>query len=272
MKLNKTICWVGGCVLALALTGARADELVLKSGQRYRGTIVRTGTDTVSVVTERGRLGFRDDLVSFRLSKFTPPDDASRVATLLKDREFSAALPLLQAWEERYRDLPTEWYEQALRGIGLCLANGDSPKDSLPYFEKLLAMFPDTRYRNEAEYWQIELQTAGAPGPELEAQLQALLSNPRTSDRIRAKAHSGLGEYYNSQSNWMQALENYVSIVVLYGDLDDLQEDAQRACADLFLQIGRTNEAVFYYKQLEEVYPESESADYAAKQLSRLNP
>jgi tetratricopeptide (TPR) repeat protein len=233
---------------------------------------VRTGENTVSVVTDRGRLGFRDELVSFRLSEFSPPEDAARVATLLKERRFSEALPLLRAWEERYRDLPTEWYEQALRGIGLCLADSDTPKESLPYFEKLLAMFPDTRYRNEAEYWQIELQTAGAPGPELEAQLLELLDNPRTSERIRAKAHSGLGAYYNSQSNWMDALENYVSIVVLYGDLDDLQEGAQRACADLFLKIGRTNEAVFYYTQLKEIYPESESAEYAAEQLSRLNP
>jgi tetratricopeptide (TPR) repeat protein len=272
MKLSKLLLTSGvGLALGVALC-ARADELVLKSGKKYRGTIVRADEGKVAVVSDRGRMAFNDDLVSFRLSKFTPPGDVEQVAGLLNDRKFTEVLPLLKVWEERYRDLPCDWNEQALRGIGLCLASGATPDASMPYYEKLLAMFPETRYRNEAEYWMIELQTAGTPGPELEAKLKALLDNPKTSDRIRAKAHEGLGGYYVGQSNWFEGLEHYVSIVVLYGDIDDLQEHAQRACADLFLQIGRTNEARFYYSQLTEIYPESESAADAAKQLSRLNP
>ena len=140
----------------------------------------------------------------------------------------------------------------------------------MPYLKKLLKMFPETQRRNEAEYWLIETQLSGKPGPELEKKLNELLDNPKTGSRIRAKAHQGLASYYESLKQNQKALEEYVKIIVLYGDIDELQENSQMKCADLFANIGRTNEAVFYYKQIIEAYPKTDSAKSAEKKLSSL--
>ncbi|RLD09830.1 MAG: hypothetical protein DRI44_07665, partial [Chlamydiae bacterium] len=56
-----------------------------------------------------------------------------------------------------------------------------------------------------------------------------------------------------------------------HGDIDELQEETQAKCADLFLQAGRTNEAAFYYKQIIEAYPNTDSAKTAEKKLLSIN-
>jgi len=116
------------------------------------------------------------------------------------------------------------WYERALYGTGVCLANTGNTKDALPLLEKLINDFPKSRFKNEAEYWLIESQLSGKPGPELEQKLKKLIANPKTSDRIKAKAHQGLAKYYDSIKQPKKALEEYVSIIVLNGDIDELQQ------------------------------------------------
>jgi tetratricopeptide (TPR) repeat protein len=249
---------------------AYSDKLVLKSGKSYRGTISRTADGKVAIKTSGGVRRYDEKLVSFKLSEFTKPRNAEETFELLDKKEFTEALPVFKKWEKRYNDLPTVWYEGALYGIGVCYANTGKQADAIRYLEKLMSKYPTTRFKTKAEYWLIELQTTGEGGEDVEKRLKALLANKSTSDAIRAKVHQGLGAYYEKQAKWKDALEQYVNVVVLYGDIEELQEESQAKCAELFTRIGRTNEAVFYYKQLIEVYPKSERVEDAKKQLSLL--
>ncbi len=256
---------------ALIAADASADTLVLKNGKKYVGKITRSAPGKITIKTKKWPLTFPDDKISFRLTKMTPPKDAEKAFALLKQKKFAQALPAFQNWLKRFNDLPVMWFERALYGAGICLANTGKTKEALPLLKKLLAVFPNTRYKNEAEFWLIESQLSGEPGPELEKKLKDLIANPKTGDRIRAKAHQGLAKYYDSRNQTKKALEEYVSIIVLHGDIDELQQSAQQKCADLFLQLGRTNEAAFYYKQIIEAYPNTDGAKNAEKKLLSIN-
>jgi len=270
--INKGKIFLGFAVLVLlTVIAANADTLVLKSGKKYKGTISRSDPGKVAIRTRQAKMEFDDSKVSFKLTKMTPPKNAEKAFKLIKDKKYAQAEPLFLQWLKRYNDLPVVWFERSLYGVGICLANQGKTKKASPILQKLLDEFPETRYRNEAEYWLIELQLSGTPGPELEKKLKDLVENPQTSDRIRAKAHQGLAKYYESINQPEKALEEYVSIIVLHGDVDELQEDTQAKCADLFLQAGRTNEATFYYKQIIEAYPNTDSAKSAEKKLLSIN-
>jgi len=238
-KLIKILVFTALTLFVVAV--ANADLLVLKSGKKYKGTITRSPSGKIAIRTKQAKMEFDENKVSFKLTKMTTPKNAETAFKLLKEKKYKQAEPIFKQWEKRYNDLPVVWFERALYGVGICLANEGKTKEAAPILKKLLDEFPETRYRNEAEYWLIELQLSGTPGPELEKKLKGLIANPKASDRIRAKAHEGLAKYYKSNQQTKKALEEYVSIIVLHGDVDELQQNAQVECADLFLQSGRTN-------------------------------
>lgn len=256
--------------LLLAASMVWGDTLVLKTGARYSGTISRTASGAVAIASAQGTREFPEDAVNWKLTTFTPPGNETAVQELLKKKQYAEALPLLQRWESRYRNLPTVWYELALFGLGVCYANTQRAAEATKSFERLLELFPQSRYRNEAETYLIDLQTAGQSGPELEARLQRLLEDPKSNDRVRAKAHQGLGKIRLEAGDARGALEQYVHIIVLYGDISELQEEAQEKVAELYSTLGRTNEAIFYYQQLLEAYPESAATAARKERLAAL--
>jgi tetratricopeptide (TPR) repeat protein len=258
-------------LVCAALAGV-ADTLVLKSGQRYQGTITVGADGKLNVATAKGTLSYAPDLVSFTQTVFSEPPEAKRAFELLKTRDYTTALPLFQKMEQRFSGLPTVWYERALFGVGKCLANSDTPAQAKPVYEKLLQMFPQTRYKSEVSSDLIKVQMSGALGPQDVARLQTLLQDPQTPDRLRAQALQGLAKYYDDQAKPREALEAYAAVLVLHGDQDELQQRAQRRCADLFLQLGRTNEASFYYQQIVDLYPATADAQHAQTQLTKLTP
>jgi len=254
----------------LAAGLAWGDTLVLKTGARYSGTIRRTAGGAVAITSAQGTREFPEDAVNWGLTTFTPPANERAVLEMLKKKQYAEALPLLQRWESRYRNLPAKWYEEALFGLGVCYANMQRVAEATKSFERLLEKFPRSRHRNEAETYLIDLQVAGQSGPELEARLQRLLEDPKSNDRVRAKAHQGLGALRLEGNDPRGALEHYVHIIVLYGDVSELQEEAQEKVAQLYSTLGRTNEAVFYYQQLLEAYPDSAATAARKERLAAL--
>jgi len=259
-----------GVAVILAAGLAWGDTLVLKTGARYSGTISRTAGGAVAIASAQGTREFPDDAVNWRLTTFTAPANETAVRELLQKKKYAEALPLLQRWESRYRNLPTKWYEEALFRLGECYVNLQRADEAKQQFERLLERFPRSRHRNEAETYLIDLQVAGQSGPELAARLQRLLDDPKSNARVRAKAHQGLGALRLEGNDLRGALEHYVHIIVLYGDVSELQEDAQEKVAQLYSTLGRTNEAVFYYQQLLEAYPDSAAAAARKERLAAL--
>jgi len=240
---------------ALAALSAAADELVLKSGTKYAGTITRSKPGEVCVTTATGnQFFFKDDAVSFRLCKYTEPAEARQAVALLNARKYAEAKPLFAKMEQRFRDLPAIWYDEALYGVGVCAIKLGEHDEGIASLTKLVEMFPESRHRNEAEVMMIDAQLSDASGPGAEAKLEALLKDPRSSNRVRAKAQQGLATICEQKNDTKGALERYANIVVLYGDVEELQKTATQKCADLFLALGRTNEARFYFGQLVESY------------------
>jgi len=230
------------------------DELVLKNGKKYKGIISRAADGKLSIKTKEATLAFPESRLSLKLLKFSPPDtdEQKKIAGFLKAKKYSEAKPVFEKWEKRYRDLPTPWFEKSLHGLGLCLANSGDSVSAAVYFKKLLESYPETKFKNDAEFWIMESQLTGAIGPEQEKKMKDLLADPKTSERIRAKTCQGLAGYYESEKKYVKALEQYASILVLYGDQEELQDNATKKCAELFEKLGRTNEAAFYRKQMGE--------------------
>jgi len=239
-------------VLVILTPELFGDELVLKTGKKYKGTISRASNGKLSIKTREATLSFPESRISLKLLKFTPPkaDEQKKIAELLKNKKYSEAQKIFEKWEKRYRDLPTPWFEKALHGLGLCLANSGNSASAAVHFKKLLETCPNTKFKNDAEFWIMESQLTGTIGPEQEKKMKDLLADPKTSERIRAKTCQGLASYYESNKKYEEALEQYASILVLYGDQEELQENAKKKCAELFEKIGRTNEAAFYRKQM----------------------
>ncbi len=229
------------------------DELVLKTGKKYKGIISRRADGKLSVKTKVAELAFPESRIDFKRTKFSSPNakEQKKVGEFLKTKKYSDAKPIFEKWEKRYRDLPTPWFEKSLHGLGLSLANSGDTASGVVCFKKLLEKFPETKFKNDAEYWIMESELSGTMGPEQEKKMKALLADPKTSERIRAKTCQGLAIYYESEQKFEKALEQYASILVLYGDQDELQETATKKCAALFEKLGRTNEAAFYRKQME---------------------
>lgn len=262
--------WCGVLVMVGVVGVVMGDTLVLKTGAKYSGTIRRTEGGAIAIVSAQGTREFPEAAVNWRLTTFTAPADEAQVEELLKKRQYSEVIPLLRRWETRYRDLPTRWYEQALYGLGISHARTGKSEEATKYFEQLLKVFPRTRYRNEAEAYLIDLRVGSGSGEEVEGRLKQLLEDPRSNDRVRAKAHRGLGAIRQQAGDVRGALEHYVHIIVLYGDQSDLQEEAQEKAAELYATLGRTNEAIFYYQQLLETYPESAASAARKERLAAL--
>ncbi len=229
------------------------DELVLKTGKKYKGRISRAADGKLSIKTRDMSMAFKEARIDLKRTKFSSPkvEDQKKVAELLKEKKYSEAKPIFQKWEKRYNNLPTPWFEKSLHGLGLCLANSGDSASAVIQFKKLLEKFPKTRFKNDAEFWIMESQLGGEIGAEQVKQMKGLLTDPKTSERIRAKTLKGLAGYYELEKKYEEALEQYASILVLYGDQEELQENATKKCAELFEKIGRTNEAAFYRKQME---------------------
>ena len=231
------------------------DELVLKTGKKYKGRISRTDDGKLSIKTRDMSMAFPESRIDLKRTKFSSPKitEQKKVSELLKEKKYFEAKPIFKKWEKRYQNLPTPWFEKSLHGLGLCLANSGDSAAGVIYFKKLLEKFPKTRFKNDAEFWIMESQLGGDIGAEQVEKMKGLLSDPKTSERIRAKTLKGLAGYYESEKKIEEALEQYASILVLYGDQEELQENATKKCAELFEKIGRTNEAAFYRKQMKEM-------------------
>ncbi|MCX7847149.1 MAG: tetratricopeptide repeat protein [bacterium] len=260
-----------GVVVVMGMVGVVVgDTLVLKTGARYSGTIKRTEGGAIAIVSAQGTREFPEGAVNWRLTTFTAPADEGQVEEMMKKGEYGEVIPLLQRWEARYQKLPTGWYEKALYGLGLSYARVGKNDEAVKYFQRLLEAFPRTRYKNEAEAYLIDLQGGVGDEAGVEERLRQLLEDPKSNDRVRAKAHRRLGELRLQAGDVRGALEHYVHVVVLYGDQSDLQEEVQEKVADLYGRLGRTNEAIFYYEQLLEAYPESAATAARRERLLAL--
>jgi len=253
--------------LVVAACGlARADELKLVNGNQYVGIISRSAPGKITIVTKTAKLTFDDDKVNLKFCTYTEPANYDDVMELLKRKQYAKALPLLHSWEKRYRNLPATYYEEALHGMALCLDNAGKTAEAKALYEKLkdLQVFPEPRYRADAESWLIENEINRASGPDIEKKLRALLASRRSSETVRARVFSLLGKYFEKEGDLKQALDYYATIIVLYGDIEEFQRIAQFKCAELFGRYGRTNEAKFYASQMLETYGTSLTSEEKA--------
>ncbi len=241
--------------LAAAACGpAFSDILLLKNGVKYVGAISRPAPGKITVATKSGNLTFNDDQVNFKVCSYARPNNYDDAMDMLKRKEYAKALPLFQAWEKRYHELPAPYFADALHGMAVCLANTGKTAEAKALYEKLLEAFPESDYRSDAESWLIENEINRSSGPETEKKLRVLLASPRSSDSVRARIHSLLGKYFEKAGDTKQALEHYATIIVLYGDIEEFQKIAQYKCVELFGKCHRTNEAKFYAGQMLEAY------------------
>lgn len=266
--IRYTLLIVSVCILAHVY----ADTLVLKTGQRYTGTVTAPSPGRFAIRTDIGVLEFSEDVVAVPQLRIDPPRNATRVQELIEGQRFEEALPLAEQWLERYRYLPTVWYERALYFTGLSQSMTGQEDAAVQTFQTLLDTFPDSTFNNEVRARLIDLQIAGKDGDELERTLRNLIEDRTTPRRTRALTHRNLGRFYERNGDLREALEHYVAVIVLYGDIDegDLQEATQYRVGELFLREARTNEAVFYFTQVQQVYPDGQFAEAAGSHLSSL--
>jgi len=233
------------------------DVMILKSGRSYTGTISRASSGKIVLKSDRGEFPFDEDQVDFPKCRFSQLPDEQKLADLLKEKNYAEAIPILKKMEEQLRDLPVVKYERILYTLGISLAFMDKASDATQYFNTLLKIFPNTQYKLEAEYWLIQTGALNLKSDEIIEKYNKIIENKNSNSRIKALSYLALAAHYNSLSEFKKALEFYLTVVVVLGDVEEVQESALHNSAELYKKLEQPEKAVFYYQQIVDTYPKS---------------
>lgn len=240
-------------MLLLAVSfAATADELVLANGTRYKGTISRNAKGQVEISTSKGSFSFDDEKVSFKQTKINEPGDFTDFQTALKKKDFAKIKTISAAWGKRFQGMPVRWNEMALYGKGLVAVNDKKEEEAKKIFEEYAKLFPKGAYKGEIDVMNLDLRSGEMSKEELIKTYSEILASGSGSEAANARMHLALAKLQMEAKEYRGALENFASVVVLYGDIPDLELEALWGCGEAYEALGETKNALFYFRQIAE--------------------
>ena len=248
-----------------------ADELVLANGTRYKGTISRNAKGQVEISTSKGTFSYDDDKVSFKQTKINEPSDLTDYQTALKKKDFAKIKTVSAAWGKRFQGMPVRWNEMALYGKALVAVNDKKKDEAIQIFDEYFKLFPKGAYKGEIDVMNLDLRSDTMSKEELIKTYSEILEKNSGSEAANARMHLALAKLQlEAGDNW-KALENFASVVVLYGDIPDLETEALWGCGSAYEAMGQTKNALFYYEQMAENKdcPYKDKAQAKVKELKK---
>ncbi len=245
------ICLIITLLTAFAFA-ATADELVLVNGTRYKGTISRNAKGQIEISTSKGNFSFDDEKVSFKQTKINEPGDFTDFQTALKKKDFAKIKTISAAWGKRFQGMPVRWNEMALYGKGLVAVNDKKDAEAKKIFEEYGKLFPKGAYKGEIDVMNLDLRSDEMSKEELIKTYTEILASGSGSEAANARMHLALAKLQMEAKEYRGALENFASVVVLYGDIPDLELEALWGCGEAYEALGETKNALFYFTQIAE--------------------
>lgn len=256
--------------LLLAVSfAATADELVLANGTRYKGTISRNAKGQVEISTSKGSFAFDDEKVSFKQTKINEPNDLSDYQTALKKKDFAKIKTISAVWGKRFSGMPVRWNEMALYGKGLVAVNDKKFDDAKKIFDEYAELFPKGAYKGEIDVMNLDLRSGEMSKEELIKTYSDILAKGSGNEAANARMHLALAKLQMEEKAYRDALENFASVVVLYGDIPDLELEALWGCGEAYEALGDTKNALFYFEQMAND-KESSAKDKAKAKVEEL--
>ena len=246
-----------------------ADELVLANGTRYKGTISRNAKGQVEISTSKGSFSFDDEKVSFKQTKINEPNDLSDYQTALKKKDFAKIKTISAAWGKRFSGMPVRWNEMALYGKGLVAVNDKKFDDAKKIFDEYAELFPKGAYKGEIDVMNLDLRSGEMSKEELIKTYSDILAKGSGNEAANARMHLALAKLQMEEKAYRDALENFASVVVLYGDIPDLELEALWGCGEAYEALGDTKNALFYFEQMAND-KESSAKDKAKAKVEEL--
>ena len=231
---------------------ANADELVLANGTRYKGTISRNAKGQVEISTSKGSFSFDDEKVSFKQTKINEPGDFSDYQTALKKKDFAKIKTISGSWGKRFQGMPVRWNEMALYGKALVAVNDKKDEEAKKIFEEYGKLFPKGAYKGEIDVLDLDMRSGDMSKDELIKKYSGILATGSGSEAANARMHLALAKLQMEAKDYRGALENFASVVVLYGDIPDLELEALWGCGEAYEALGETKNALFYFEQIAE--------------------
>ncbi|MBR5902540.1 hypothetical protein IKZ40_09420 [bacterium] len=248
MKIQKLTVLLA--VLSISLS--YGDELVLNNGARYKGTISRNAKGQVEISTSKGTFSYDDEKVSFKQTKINEPSDFTDYQAALKKKDFGKIKTISAAWGKRFQGMPVRWNEMALYGKALIAVNDKKKDEAIQIFDEYFKLFPKGAYKGEIDVMNLDLRSDSMSKEELIKTYSDILEKNTGSEAANARMHLALAKLQlEAGDNW-KALENFASVVVLYGDIPDLETEALWGCGSAYEAMGQTKNALFYYEQMAE--------------------
>ena len=257
-------------VLAVFAMGLLADELVLVNGTRYKGNISRNAKGQIEVATSKGTFAFEDEKVNFKQTKINNPDNLSDFQNALKKKDFSKISTIANAWGKKYQGMPVRWNEMAIYGKTLVAENAKDSDTVNKLIEEYNRYFPTGSYKGEMDVLKLTLNASTMDRKELKKNYADILSNKSGSEAANARMHLALAKLCLEDGEATPALENFASVVVLYGDIPDLENEALFGCGEAYKALNDKPKALFYYRQLtEKDNPFKAQAEARLKELEK---
>ena len=227
---------ISSCLLLMAALSVSAqDKVTLSNGAVREGTIVKVDASNLTLKMAAGEIALpRKDISQIEIQKPAEVDAALKAAEAKKCAD---ALPALKAVTDKYTSLAIPWLQQAHVAMADCLiATGQWP-GAVDAFKKLLEYYPKTSYAlkakvglgqalvHEGKYDEALKLIEEATQP-----LRKELTVSADDNRFLGTAMIVLGDCYQAKGDLDQAIDCYLSTVVLYyRDKEAVQQAQQKA-------------------------------------------
>lgn len=217
---------LAGCALLLnsAATAQTDAVLIMRDNSQRPAKVVgmsATGTNLeITTPDGKGRLGL--PLVQIKEVRMAQPPKLAQAFTAYYQRDYDAALAALKEVTDRYRGMPAQWAQQATA----MLATMYLAKDDIPAAEAAIKDFQ--RFYPGQNPVQVDVSTGlvalarkdlDAARTKLTPVAQQALKEknvPTASALAYSQTFLALGEIYESEGNYSEALEDYLRTVTLF--------------------------------------------------------
>ena len=225
VRIQQYLSLFGGVFLLISTASAQIDATITMKDNSVRqakviGVSASGAQLEITTPDGTGRLGLA--LAQVKDVRMAAPAELNQALTLYQQKNYDAALALLQKIIARYRGLPAAWMQQAASTLGsVHLAKGDvqGAEAAFKDFQKMYPGVGSLQADVGLALVAVARKDYAAAKAKLEPVAEAALKEKNVGP-ANALAYSatflGLGQIEEAEGNYSEALEQYLRTVTLF--------------------------------------------------------